>query len=246
MASSTNHKQNIYSPLSGVVCAFEKRTIMTAIAVTAMMIGWLPCTSFGQEEVASSFRRYKGYYESHESAEEYEVRPFIKSPKTAGYGVTLEEIIFLPKSHAADSRTRQPDSHRGIKFYEILRCNICHAQEARDIHTTLAKITCGECHGGEPISGIQYYYSPLNSIRRYAYLCSKCHEGSTASFAEYIVHDQSATLSEENPAGARAITFSYWFMLLLLISVIGFFVPYSFIVGAREFIEKIRTSRSHD
>jgi hypothetical protein len=106
-----------------------------------------------------------------------------------------------------------------------------------DVHTVRANLTCRQCHGGEPIASINHYYSPLNPIRRHAYVCAKCHEGASVSFAAYIVH--------EPPAGAPAtrrtfpiLYYTYWFMLVLLLGTLAFFIPHSFILGLRELLTK--------
>jgi hypothetical protein len=76
----------------------------------------------------------------------------------------------------------------------------------------------------------------MNPIRRYAYICSKCHEGATEKFGSFLVH--------EPPAGTLetwehfpVLFVAYWGMLILLIGTLAFFVPHALMVGARELIE---------
>jgi hypothetical protein len=114
------------------------------------------------------------------------------------------------------------DSHAGIQFYNLRQCEECHTKEANQTHTIRGNLTCRQCHGGEPIAGINHYYSPMNPIRRHAYVCSKCHEGATASFATYEVHER------ETGAPATRKTFpslyyANWFMYLLIVGTLGFF-----------------------
>jgi len=109
-----------------------------------------------------------------------------------------------------------------------------------------ANLSCGPCHGGEPIASIDYFYSPLNPIRRHAYVCAKCHEGASVSFGSYVVHEPSpgapSTRSDFPP-----LYFAYWFMTLLLIGTLAFFIPHSLLVGIRELIEKLKESKhTHD
>jgi hypothetical protein len=73
----------------------------------------------------------------------------------------------------------------------------------------------------------------MNSSRRHAYVCAKCHEGASASFATFVVHEpsaQSLTTRESFPS----LFYAYWGMLLLFVGTLAFFVPHSFMVGLRE------------
>ena len=205
----------------------------------------LPGPVSAQEEVASAMHRYKGYEASTGYYEEYEVlprrqRPFVEIP-----GVKKGLFSYSPTSAQVRIRTRLADSHWGIKFYNRRRCEDCHIQETKDIHTTRANLTCRQCHGGEPIASISHYFSPMNPIRKHAYVCAKCHEGASASYASYIVH--------EPPAGsiiARTsfpiLYYTYWFMLVLLVGTLAFFIPHSFMVGLRELFKKKRKTEDAD
>jgi hypothetical protein len=134
-------------------------------------------------------------------------------------------------------RTRLADSHRGLKFYTRRRCEECHIAETRDIHTVRANLTCRQCHGGEPIASINHYFSPLNPIRKHAYVCAKCHQGASASYASYVVHEPSAG-SLAAKTGFPILYYAYWFMLILLVGTLAFFIPHSFLVGIRELLRK--------
>lgn len=192
------------------------------------------------EEVASAMRRYKereastGYYEEYEVLPRRQ-RPFVEIP-----GVRRGIFPYSPGAAQVRVRTRLADSHQGIKFYANRRCEDCHIQETRDIHTTRANLTCRQCHGGEPIASIEHYFSSMNPIRKHAYVCSKCHEGSSASFASYIVH-QPYPGSPEARKSFPVLYYTYVFMLVLLIGTLAFFIPHSFMVGLRELFEKKRT-----
>jgi len=194
-------------------------------------------TVLAQEEVASSIRRYKQYEASTGYYEEYEVRPLRLRPLVGIPGVREGLFPYSPTGAPVRIRTRLSDSHLGIKFYENLRCEKCHLDQAKDLHTVRANLTCRQCHGGEPIAGIDHYYSPMNPIRKHAYICSKCHEGSTASFASYIVHEPpagSATAKSTFPL----LYYTYWFMIVLLAGTLAFFIPHSVMVGVRELFRK--------
>jgi hypothetical protein len=194
----------------------------------------LPALSWGQGEVTSVINRYKQYEVSTGYYEHYEMKPRHESPLVRKFrGAGRQPFAYSTRASAIGNRSRMADSHAGIKFYDNRRCEDCHVNESRDIHTVRANLTCRQCHGPEPIAGIDHYYSPLNPIRRHAYACAKCHEGASASFASYVIH--------EPPAGAistrtafPALYYSYWFMLALLAGTLAFFIPHSLLMGLRE------------
>jgi hypothetical protein len=223
----------------------KTRTRRTIIYINVLLLSFLPFSglAFAQEELASAIRRYKGYESSTGYYEKYEAlprrqRPLIDIPK-------LRHSAFSYSTTAASVRSRShlADSHQGIKFYWGRRCENCHIHETRDIHTTRANLTCRQCHGGEPIASIDHYYSPLNPIRRHAYVCAKCHEGSGASFASYVVHEPAAgsiKAREEFPA----LYYTYWFMSILLVGTMAFFVPHTILMGIRELFGKKKEGKN--
>jgi hypothetical protein len=201
----------------------------------ALLLGllFLPKMAASQEEVASTLRRYKGYEVSTGYYEEYEVKPRRRRPLVGVPGIQRGLFPYSPSAAQVRIRTRLADSHRGIKFYENLRCEYCHIKETRDIHTVRANLTCRQCHGGEPIASIEHFYSPMNPIRRHAYICAKCHEGASASYASYVIHEPPAG-SPEAKKSFPALYYSYWSMLLLLTGTLAFFVPHTIMVVLRE------------
>jgi len=212
-----------------------------------------PNFAVAQEEVASALRRYKdrevstGYYEEYEALPGRQRSPI----SVPSFSSSLRRGV-LPLSRTAARvriRTRLVDSHQGIKFYSVLRCEYCHVEQTKDIHTVRANLTCRQCHGREPISGIQFAFSPMNPIRRHAYVCAKCHEGASVSFATYVVHEPAAgslTAKMDFPI----LYYSYWFIFLLLVGTLAFFIPHTFLVGVRELIGKVkkpkRDNERHD
>jgi hypothetical protein len=217
----------------------HKIAVISVGAVLLVELLGLPALSPAQEEVASAIRRYKdrevstGYYE------EYEALPHRQRPLVEIPGVRRGLFPYSPAAAQVRIRTRLADSHQGIKFYENLRCQICHLNETTDIHTTRANLTCRQCHGGEPIASINHLYSALNPIRKHAYVCSKCHEGASASYAAYVVH-------EPNPAmvGTRTsfplLFYVFWFMVVLAVGTFLVFLPHTLIWGIRELFMKMK------
>lgn len=213
-------------------------------AALLVQIFVLPGTVVSQEEVASALRRYKDREASTGYYEEYEVIPRHRRPLIAIPSVRQGTFPYSPTAAQVRIRTRLADSHRAIKFYDVLRCEYCHAEQAGDIHTVRGNLTCRQCHGGEPIASIAHIYSPLNPIRRHAYVCAKCHEGSSASFASYVVHEP----APGSPAARNKfplLYYTFWFMLVLLVGTLAFFIPHTFLVGVRELIMKMRKTEKH-
>ncbi|MFC1815623.1 hypothetical protein ACFL0M_06670 [Thermodesulfobacteriota bacterium] len=195
-----------------------------------------------QEEMASTLRHYKDREASTGYYEEYEAMPRRNRPLIDIPGVRRGTFPYSPTAARVRIRTRLADSHQGIKFYNVLRCAYCHIEQTRDIHTVRGNLTCRQCHGGEPIAGIAHAYSSMNPIRRHAYVCAKCHEGASVSFATYVIH--------EPPAGASSskdkfpsLYYTYWFMLTLLVGTLSFFIPHTFLVGLRELITKMKKKK---
>ena len=192
----------------------------------------LPAAAPAQEEVTTSLRRYQdreastGYYEDYE-VEPRGLQPFIGIP-----GMVRAPSPYSPQAQIGIP-TYLADAHRELKFYAFLTCVACHAEEAKDIHTTRGNLTCRQCHGGEPIASIAHYYSPLNPVRRYAYVCSKCHEGASASFATYVVHQPDPGALETRKTFA-SLFYADWFMHLLIVGTLGFFVAHTAVWVSKE------------
>jgi len=226
------------------IIGIKRRLVLTAVVVLAAML-LVPERAPAQEEVTSAIRRYKQHEVSTGYYEEYEVRPRRQRPFVEIPGVQRGIFPYSPSASSIRVRTRLADSHRGIKFYNRRRCEECHIPETRDIHTVRANLTCRQCHGGEPVASIDHYYSPLNPIRRHAYVCAKCHEGASASYASYVIHEPSAG-SAIARTGFPVLYYAYWFMLVLLVGTLAFFIPHSLLVGLRELFQKKRKSQNAD
>ena len=223
------------------------RIVLVSIGVV-LLVGLLllPANSTAQEEVTSAIRRYKdreastGYYEEYE-AKPRRQRPFVEIP-----GVRRGIFPYSPTSARVRVRTRLADSHQGIKFYNRRRCEECHVQETKDIHTTRANLTCRQCHGGEPIASNEHYFSPMNPIRRHAYVCAKCHEGASASYAAYVVHAPNPALSSTFK-NFPVLAYAFWIMVVIAVGTFAVFLPHTILWGVRElFIKKEKTDREPD
>ncbi|MFW5498152.1 MULTISPECIES: cytochrome c3 family protein [unclassified Maridesulfovibrio] len=186
-----------------------------------------PCTA--QEELAGA-NRYKlreastGYYQ------QYEVKPGRGSP----FKQWNSPSGVISTGGRGSDASYQADAHALIKNYAHQSCENCHKVEARNNrHTTRNNISCRQCHAGEPIAGVNYYYSPLNPIRRHAYVCAKCHEGASASFAMFVVHEPSpimAGTAESFPA----LFWAVWIMLAIAVGTFAIFLPHTGLWMLRE------------
>jgi hypothetical protein len=196
-----------------------------------------PGRTSAQEEVASALRRYKAYEASTGYYEEYEVLPQRQRPLISTPNIRTGAFPQSATAARVRSRSHLEDSHQGIRFYAGRTCESCHTESMRNIHSIRANITCRQCHGGEPIASINYYWSPLNPIRRHAYVCAKCHEGASASYATYVVH-------EPNPALASTLEsfpelgYAFWIMIAIAAGTFLLFLPHTFLWGIRELFLK--------
>jgi hypothetical protein len=210
--------------------------VMLALSAAGAVL-LLPPPASAQEEVASSLRRYKdreastGYYEEHEVRPRHG-RAFVEVPGLRG-GV----LPYSPSSAKVRVRSRLADSHMGIAFYKEKTCQSCHPEQAKDIHTVRANLTCRQCHGGEPIASIQYFQSPMNPIKRHAYVCAKCHPGASASYAAYVIHEprpsQASTLKT-----FPLLAYAFWIMVAIAVGTFVLFLPHTFLWGLRELFMK--------
>jgi hypothetical protein len=206
----------------------------------------LPQPVPAQEEVASAMYRYKNREASTGYYEEYEVKPRHQRPFVEIPGLRRGIFAYSPTAARVRIRSRLADSHQGIKFYNRRRCEECHVQETKDLHTVRANLTCRQCHGGEPIAGIDHYYSPLNPFRRHAYVCAKCHEGAGASFATYVVHAPNPSLTGTLKT-FPVLFYAFWIMIAIAVGTFVVFLPHTILWGVRElFMKKEKKDREPD
>jgi hypothetical protein len=211
----------------------RRRIIWMALGGLGLLLV-LSAVAPAQEEVTTSVRRYKdresstGYYEEYE-AKPRRTTPFIATPK-----VIRPSFGFGPRAAQIGLPSFLADAHRGVQFYNLRTCVECHPDEAKNNHTIRGNLTCRQCHGGEPIASIAHYYSPMNPVRRHAYVCSKCHEGSSMSFATYVVHEPKpgSLLTRKT---FPSLFYADWFMYLLVVGTIGFFFVHTMVWVSKEF-----------
>ncbi len=215
---------------------FKRRIGITMGLLMLLIFSAWPVSA--QEEVTSKIYRYRervatGYYEGYEVSPR-RARAILETP-----GIKRGLSPFGRSAAAVRTRARLPDSHRGLNFYERSTCIECHPEQARNLHSVRAGITCRQCHGPEPIPAINHYYSPMNPIRRHAYVCSKCHEGANSGFAGFYVHEPPGT-ALSTLESFPVLFFTSWGMFLLLVGTLAFFVPHTLMVGLRELLEKTK------
>jgi len=215
-------------------------------ALLCMALLLLPQPISAQEEVASAIRRYKEYEVSTGYYEEYEAKPRRQRPFVEIPGVRRGIFSYSPTAAKVRIRTRLADSHQGIQFYQRRRCEDCHIKETRDIHTVRANLTCRQCHGGEPIASIEHYYSPMNPMRRHAYVCSKCHQGASASYASYVIHEPHPALAS-TLKDFPILAYAFWTMVAIAVGTFLLFLPHTILWGIRELMmtKEKKNSESH-
>ncbi len=137
------------------------------------------------------------------------------------------------------------DAHDDVAdFSPEIRCRKCHIPQTRDLHFLRMGITCVQCHRSQPVAGVYHYYSALNPIRRHAYVCAKCHEGATPSFASYMVHEPNPIASETRDS-FPLLYYAAWFMVIMAVGVFVFFLPFTALWWLREFVAKLRGGPHH-
>nr|WP_321259560.1 hypothetical protein [uncultured Pseudodesulfovibrio sp.] len=200
------------------------------IIIVLLLVGGVmasPCMA--QEEVAGSNRYLlnemsTGYYE------EYEVIPGRDSP----FLQWDEPRDTIRTGGRGRSATYQSDSHAGVPNYWRHRCSSCHKKEAHNNrHVTRNNIACRHCHGVEPIAGINHYNSPMNPIRRHAYVCAKCHQGASGSFAMYLVHEP-APLLAGTAESFPVLYWITWIMVAIAFFSFALFLPHTGLWMLRE------------
>lgn len=216
-----------------------QKKLFYALILTGLLLacGLSPSMILAQEEVASSIMRYKQFEATTGYYEKYEVNPQRQKPFVEIPGLRKGIFTYSPTAATVRNTSRLSDSHDGIKFYASRRCEACHVEQTKGIHTVRANLTCRQCHGGEPIAGMDHYFSPMNPIRRHAYVCSKCHEGAGASFAEYVVHEPNPLMAETLKT-FPVLFYAVWIMIAIAVGTFVIFLPHTVLWGLRELLSK--------
>jgi hypothetical protein len=198
--------------------------------------------AWAQKEVTSKPYRYSERELSARSYETYEVKPRTYPVFVRGGIPQREAITLSPTAEKVRRRKYLADSHWGLKFYERLTCIKCHPQQSRNLHKIRADITCRQCHGPEPIAGINHYYSKMYPRRRHAFICAKCHEGANASFATYVVHEPSPAVGSTRES-FPLLFYAFWMMVVIAVGTFAAFLPHTYLWGLREFLPDKYMSR---
>jgi len=157
---------------------------------------------------------------------------------SSAYYDASDQVSQLPYGPSTDPRPGlepKRDAHAGVAGYSFRSCTSCHQAEADNLHTRRASNSCRQCHGSNPIASNRHYFSPMNPLRRHAYVCAKCHQGASASFATYVVH---ASSPGENRERFPALYWADWLMYALIIGVIGLALVHGIGWWIREWFEK--------
>lgn len=202
-----------------------------------------PLPAAAQEEVLSSIIRFRDREVMNQANETYERKPIAHLPFIEGQFIRNPLVNLAPTSEKVRIRTRLADAHMGLQYYQRRTCADCHPEQAKSMHEVREGITCRQCHGPDPIGGILYYYSPMNPRHRYAYVCSKCHEGASPSFATYFVHAPSP-IKPGTFAALPALFIVFWLMVALALGTFALFLPHTVAWGLREFWPK-KGQRAH-
>ena len=150
-----------------------------------------------------------------------------------------------PNRAKVSRSSMKKDAHEGVRDYSPeVRCRKCHIPQTKDLHGLRMGITCVQCHRSQPVAGVYHYYSALNPIRRHAYVCAKCHEGATPSFASYMVHEPNPISSEARET-FPLLYYAVWVMLILAVGVFVFFLPYTVFWWLRDLVATLKGRSGH-
>jgi hypothetical protein len=121
-----------------------------------------------------------------------------------------------------------PPDHTGFALRMLNRCATCHpdaAESARNTYHIKATALgseivaeCADCHGAHgiyPASNEKSWVAPDNILKT----CQQCHEYAEAKFAQYQPHPDPRS-RDKNPF----VFYSFWFMNILLVGVLGVFL----------------------
>jgi hypothetical protein len=205
--------------------------ILTLAAAASAWAASAPATS---GETAEAIQRMLAERRSQSSEAADRYRDMLESTgyhDDAGTALVPGYDRFAGSSEWRGSPVR--DAHDGLRAYRFRACEACHQEHADNLHTARAGNTCRQCHGSDPIASVDYYYSPLNPIRRHAYVCATCHQGASPSFASYAVH-QPEPAALETRTTFPVLFYTHWLMVLLLVGVFAVFIPHSLVWWVRE------------
>jgi len=211
--------------------------LIGAIVFAIQSIGYT-APSFAQKKATSSTYRQQEREKRSRIYEKYEYKRFTYKPFVQGKTPRTELITLSPTSEKVRFRKYMADSHSGLRFYEFRTCIRCHPKQARNLHRIRAKITCRQCHGEEPIAGNSHYNSSMHPRRRYVLVCAKCHEGSSPSFATYVVHEP-IPIAKTTQKAFPLLFYCVWAMVAIAVGTFAAFLPHTFLWGLREFISGV-------
>ena len=225
--------------ISRILCVLRVSVVRPIRLLIVLGLVWsaLPETALAQNEVGRGIYRDRKISSGYFKEEDVTSRRYI--PLVGGPVVSRRFINLPPRSGTFRRwRTFLADSHYGIKIFKLEKCVDCHPREARDIHTVRIGITCRQCHGMEPIAGINHYYSPMNPTRRHSHVCAKCHEGANNSYATYVVHEPDPT-ALDTLRTFPLLFIVFWFMVIFIGGAFVVLLPHTVLWGIRElFIKK--------
>jgi hypothetical protein len=211
--------------------------MVRTLIIAGLVLGALVCQAApAAGQAAREANPYSGYEMSSGFYEQYEVRPQQNRPFIAAPDNRQGVLSYGPSAAQVRTRGRLQDAHMGVRFYWPERsCTDCHEEKQRTRHVVRGNLQCRQCHGREPISDIDHYYSQLNTIRRHAYVCSKCHQGAGVSYATYVVHEPSP-FSADTAEIFPLLYWAVWIMVGIAIVTFVLFLPHTALWGVREAI----------
>ena len=208
------------------------RRLMVAIFAAAACVGLWPGAAALAADMTQGDKKASGYFNSSTTLPG-SYRLYIQTGIGGGFwGLG-------PNRGPVKKASFKADPHSEVFDYSDTRdCKSCHQDEARDMHTVRMGITCRQCHISLPIAGVHQYYSPMNPIRRHAYVCAKCHEGASPSFAGFVIHEPTV-FKESTKDSFPLMYYTVWFMLILTGTAFALFLPFTGTLLIREYAARL-------
>lgn len=206
----------------------------TALLALAVFVLVVPLRSgYAAYRSAEVTSYHAGYELSTGQYSDHEVRPLAGAPKPPW------ELA------PGGDRSMRSDAHAGVPGYERRSCVSCHAGAARTLHAVRGEVTCAMCHGRGAMASVNHYFSKLNPIRRHAYVCAKCHDGASVSFASYVVHEPNPVLPETRQV-FPAFWWAFWIMLGVATVTFVLLIPHTVLWLVREAASRLRKEGGHE
>jgi hypothetical protein len=68
-------------------------------------------------------------------------------------------------------------------------------------------------------------------------VCAKCHQGASASYASYVVHEPNPAMTDTFQK-FPVLAYAFWIMIAIAVGTFALFLPHTLLWGIRELFAK--------